>query len=213
MKITKFVHSCVLVEANAEAVLFDPGVYSWNSGLVNLDSFPSLTAIIVTHAHGDHCAEPFVKALVQKFPNARWFAPSDLASTLNEWGVREVSSNSMDNFQVAEVSHADVKPYAPQVRNLIANWDGLVTHPGDTHDFSATNPVLLLPIDAPWGTTIRAINLALELKPKYIVPIHDGMWNDGWKQGSYQNLEKLFADNGITFVKPEDGVSFEVSVE
>ncbi|RTK94956.1 hypothetical protein EKI60_00660 [Candidatus Saccharibacteria bacterium] len=87
-----------------------------------------------------------------------------------------------------------------------------MTDPGDTHDFSSTNDILLLPVQAPWGTTIRAIELGMELKPKYIVPIHDWMWNEDWRNNVYQRMEAIFADTSTTFLQPVDGQPLEINL-
>ena len=212
MKLTKFVHSCVLVEHEGKTVLFDPGVFSWNSGLIKVDSLPSLDAIVVSHKHADHCGEAFTRALVEAFPSTQWFAPQDAHEVLASWGVQDISNESRGNVNLTEGNHAPVDPFAEQVQNLVTHWEDLVTHPGDTHDFTETKDVLLLPIQAPWGTTVRAVKRALELKPKYVLPIHDWMWRDEWRETSYDRLEQLFAESPITFLRPIDGQPIEVNI-
>jgi L-ascorbate metabolism protein UlaG (beta-lactamase superfamily) len=211
MKITKLVHSCVLVEHDGKAVLFDPGIFSWESGLIKVNSLPQLDTIVVSHKHADHCAEPFVRELVQAFPDAEWFAPSDTHEKLKNWGVPRVTNQSGGDILAAEEDHAPVKPFAEQVLNLACHWNNLVTHPGDIHSFADTKDILLLPVQAPWGTTIRAVQLALELKPKFVLPIHDWMWNDAWRETCYARFEQLFAENDITFLRPINGQSLEVN--
>jgi L-ascorbate metabolism protein UlaG (beta-lactamase superfamily) len=212
MKLTKFVHSCVLAEHEGKTALFDPGIFSWNSGLVDVSTLPRLDTIVVSHKHADHCAEPFVRELAKTFPEAEWFAPSDAHDVLKNWGVQHVTNQSHGDILAAEENHAMVEPFAEQVLNLACHWNGVVTHPGDIHTFEGTKDVLLLPVQAPWGTTIRAVQLALELKPKYILPIHDWMWNDDWRQTCYDRFEQLFSQNNITFLRPTNGQSLEVDL-
>ena len=212
MKLTKFVHSCVLVEHEGKTILFDPGIFSWNSGLVTVEKLPKIDTVVVSHKHADHCAEPFVRALVQAFPDAEWFAPLDIHEELQSWGVTTVSDKSNDTIETVIGAHAPVSPFAEQVYNLVTHWRNVVTHPGDTHDFAASKDVLLLPIQAPWGTTIRAVELANELKPKYILPIHDWMWREEWKNTTYDRLEQLFANGPTTFLRPTDGQPIEVTL-
>lgn len=212
MRLTKFVHSCVLVETGEQNVLFDPGIFSWNSGLIDVSTLPKLDAVVVSHRHPDHCGEPFIKALVQQFPDVSWFAPADAHALLKQYGAQNVTNQSSNSLSVEEIDHAPVKPFAQQVRNLVSHWNNLVTHPGDTHDFSETKDVLLLPVQAPWGTTIKATQLALDLKPKYILPIHDWMWNDDWRQVCYDRFQQLFTEAGITFLRPVDGQPIEVEL-
>ena len=49
MRLTKFGHSCLLVEEGGARVLLDPG--SFSEGFEELDG---LTAVCLTHHHGDH---------------------------------------------------------------------------------------------------------------------------------------------------------------
>lgn len=210
MKITKLVHSCVLLEDNGKAVLLNPGIYSWQSGIIDVAKLPKLDAIVVTHKHSDHLGAPFVKALVAAQPDVQWFAPADAHEQLTELGVKYVTDQSSNDIQVTTVPHAKVEPFGSPVQNLIVNCFGKVTDPGDTHDFNETKDVLLLPVQAPWGTTIRAFELGLELKPKYIIPIHDWMWNDEWRKTIYDGLERVFANTETKFLRPTDGEATEI---
>ncbi len=212
MKITKLVHSCVLIEEAGKVILIDPGIFSWNSGIIEVSKFPKLDAVIVTHKHADHLGEPFVKAIVELQPDVRWLAPADAFDDLKSLGVINVSDQSTDVVEVKTVDHAKVVPFGVQVQNLIVNIFGKVTGPGDTHDFNETKDVLLLPVQAPWGTTIRAFELGLELKPKYIIPIHDWMWNDEWRNHVYNRLEDVFKNTDTRIIRPVDGESIEIEV-
>ena len=89
----------------------------------------------------------------------------------------------------------------PQPDKIGVHYLDKFTDPGDSHSFTETKAILALPVQAPWGSKIAAINLALKLQPKYIIPIHDWHWRDEAREQSYNDLEKLFADKGITFYK------------
>lgn len=212
IKITKFVHSCVLVEYDGSAVLFDPGVFSWNSGLIDINSLPEIQNIVISHQHSDHCHEAYVKALLARYPSVDWFAPTDAHDLLRSWGVENVSNQSAGPLMITEQNHAQVEPFGVQVNNLITHFAGLVTHPGDTHNFLESQDILLLPIQAPWGTTVRALELVLELRPKYVMPIHDWMWNDDWRNSTYKRFEQILSEQEIRFLTPIDGQTIEVAI-
>jgi L-ascorbate metabolism protein UlaG (beta-lactamase superfamily) len=212
MKITKLVHSCVLLEQNGRAILLNPGIYSWKSGLIDVAKLPKLHAVIVTHQHADHLGEPFVKALVTAQPEAQWVAPADTHDKLRQLGVTKVTDQSIEDVEVKTVDHAKVVPFGVPVQNLIVHCFDKVTDPGDTHDFNETKDVLLLPVQAPWGTTIRAFELGLELKPKYLLPFHDWMWKDEWRDTIYDGLERTFAETETKFLRPVDGQPIEIDL-
>ncbi len=56
--------------------------------------------------------------------------------------------------------------------------------------------------------TTNAVKLATELKPKYIIPIHDWMWKDEWRMQMYSGLGQYFEGQGIEFIQPIDGEPF-----
>jgi L-ascorbate metabolism protein UlaG (beta-lactamase superfamily) len=210
MKLTKFGQSCVLIEDDNGAILLDPG--SFSEGKLSVADLPPLQAVVVTHQHADHLSEKQVKELVSRFPDVQWVAPADTHDQLKGLGVSKVTNQSVPNIEVNEGLHAPIAPLGDQIQNLVVHINGKVTHPGDSHDFTQTKEVLLLPIDAPWGTTIKALSLAQELHPKYVLPIHDGMWNDQWRQSWYNNCKGILAKDNIDFLIPEDGQPIEIDV-
>lgn len=210
MKITKFVHSCVLVETPTRTALFDPGSFSWDSGLVDINSLPNINDIVVTHEHMDHFSEDFVKSLIAKFPDAQWITNKSIAEKLSILGAANISTESTEFCVVRDIPHADVAPFGVPVEHIAVDWNNLVTHPGDTLDFDTTQSILHIPITAPWGKTVDAIKKVLELKPKYVLPIHDWMLRDEWLKVVYSRLNALCEDNGIIMINPVDGQATEL---
>jgi L-ascorbate metabolism protein UlaG (beta-lactamase superfamily) len=205
MKITKLVHSCLLVEMPApvnRTALFDPGVMSESA--VDVESLEFLDNIIITHNHSDHLHMPLIERLVDKFPEVRITASGDAVTQLAEAGIEAVSEET-PGVIFFDSPHEDVSPLFPQPDQIGVHYLDLLTFPGDSHSFAVTKAVLALPITAPWGATVRAVQLAMELKPKYIIPIHDWHYSDQARQMTYDLLEKQFAGTGTTFLKPETG--------
>jgi len=209
MKITKFVQSCILVEADDRVALFDPGVMSEQA----LDSydFTQLDDIFITHDHPDHFSIDYVKKLVAKFPNVQITSTNEVVQQLAEQGITS-SSDAPNSVVFFDSPHEHVGPLGSQPEEIGIHYLDVLTHPGDSHSFTETKAILALPITAPWGSNVRAIELAIELKPKYILPIHDWHWRDEARIASYNRQEKIFADRGITFFKLETGKSIEVTV-
>lgn len=201
MKITKFVHSCLLVEMPEpvnRTALFDPGVMS--EAALDVDSLQWLDDIIITHNHGDHLSVPLVKRLVAKFPAVRITATAQAVEQLAAEGIT-ASSQPSAGIEFFDAPHESVAPLFPHPENNGVHYLGLLTDPGDSHSFHESKAVLALPIQAAWGSTVRAVNLAFELKPAYILPIHDWHWSDQARQQMYENLEQVFKEKNITFCK------------
>jgi L-ascorbate metabolism protein UlaG (beta-lactamase superfamily) len=54
MKISKYLHSCLVFELDGHKLLIDPGKFSFAEGLVTPETFADVNSIIITHIHPDH---------------------------------------------------------------------------------------------------------------------------------------------------------------
>lgn len=212
MKLTKLVHACVHVEDDEHSALFDPGEFSWKSGLVKLDNWSKLDYVMITHEHFDHFSEDFTKTIVQKFPNVQFFSTKSVAVKLNNIGIKNVKTTSDDNVEVIPLPHASMSPLVPDpnVSNTAFHYKNKISHPGDSHNLAESRDILFIPLAGSWGSAIEGIRMADRLKPKIIVPIHDWMWNDNWRIDMYDRMENYFRKQGIRFIKTVDGEPFEI---
>jgi L-ascorbate metabolism protein UlaG (beta-lactamase superfamily) len=205
MKITKYVHSCLLVEMPApinRTTLFDPGVMSEDA--VPVEQLEYLDDIIITHNHTDHMSMPLIKRLVAKFPEVRITATPEAVEQLQVEGIKATASES-EGIVFFKSEHEDVAPLFPQPQQIGVHYLDRLTDPGDGHSFTETKEILALPITAPWGSAIKAVQLAMQLRPKYVLPIHDWHWRDEAQQQMYEGFESLFKAKDITFFKPQTG--------
>jgi hypothetical protein len=126
---------------------------------------------------------------------------------LKTMGVKHASSESTDAIQVFSTKrHASMEPLAPPPpENIAIHFNDRLTVGGDRHDLEETKDILALPITAPWGSVREGADMALRLKPKVIIPIHDWHWNDDARQGEYERSGGVYEQHGIKFVKPVDG--------
>ncbi|HVX48001.1 MAG TPA: MBL fold metallo-hydrolase [Candidatus Saccharimonadales bacterium] len=210
MKITKFVHSCLLVETPERAALFDPGTLSESA--LDVGKLERLDDIFITHEHADHFSLDLIKLLVKKFPDVRITSTSSVVKQLDEAGIT-ASDQPPAGVEFFESPHEDVAPMFGQPPEEIGiNYLGVLSDPGDSHSFTGTKEILALPITAPWGSSIKALNLALRLKPKHVLPIHDWHWRDEARQQTYDSYGRILGDNGITFHKLQTGIPVEISV-
>lgn len=205
MKITKFVHSCLLVEMPApvnRTVLFDPGMMS--EGALMVDSLEFLDDIIITHVHGDHMSPTLIKKLVTRFPEVRITGSNEVAAQLEQEGIA-VSTVESDGIVFFDAPHEDVSALFPQPEQIAVHYLDTLTDPGDSHSFYETKAILALPVTAPWGATIKAVQLAIELKPGYVLPIHDWHWSEDARSQMYDIIEQALVGHDITFLKLKTG--------
>lgn len=205
MKITKLEHSCLLVEMPEpfnRTALFDPGTMS--EPHVDVNSLQWLDDIIITHNHPDHMSVELLHRLLLKFPQVRITTTAQGVAQLKQEGIT-AAHQEIDGIRFFASPHEDVQPAFPHPEQIGVHYLDRLTHPGDSHSFDATMPVLALPVTAPWGAMIKAVNLAIRLRPRYVLPVHDWHWRDEARTTTYDSLEQLLAEHDITFLKPENG--------
>lgn len=209
MKITKFVHSCLLVETSDRTALFDPGAMSEDA--LDVAQLERLDDIFITHVHGDHMSLNLIKQLVVKFPSVRITGPSEVVTALGEAGIT-ASEAAPAGVEFFESPHESVQPLHEQPEQRGIHYLDVFSDPGDSHSFHETKAILALPITAPWGSSVRALNLALELQPAHVLPIHDWHWNDAARAQTYDRFEEFLGKAGIQFHKLETGVSVTIEI-
>src|SRR4051812_15265297 len=84
MKISKHLHSCLLIEENGKTVLIDPGIFTYQEKALETDKLSNLDYILITHEHPDHMHVPFIKELMEKFPKAQIISNPSIEKILGE---------------------------------------------------------------------------------------------------------------------------------
>lgn len=189
--------------------IFDPGAMSYDA--FDFDSLNQLDDIFITHIHQDHMYLPFIKDLVNKFPTVRITTTNEVKQSLDTEGIKS-ETKAPDGVEFFDAPHENVEPLFPQPEEKGIHYLNLLSDPGDSHSFKETKAILALPITAPWGSSIKALNLTLELKPKYVIPIHDWHWSDEARAQMYSRYEKVLAQAGITMFQPKTGEAIAITV-
>lgn len=208
MKLTKLGHSCVLVETPDKVGLFDPGVWS-DRALI--DAVQYVDRIIYTHEHSDHFDIGILKSLIVKFPNAHIICNAEIQKLIETVGLQVVVRQESECTVKFTSPHEQlpVPGSTPPAENGY-HFKDLFTHPGDSQHFSETKKVLAMPFIGPWGKTGDSIAKVLELKPQYVLPVHDWHYTIEaklWLQGL---LESVFAGTGIELLPNENGRVIEL---
>ncbi|MBI4101225.1 MBL fold metallo-hydrolase [Candidatus Microgenomates bacterium] len=210
MRITKFVHSCLLVEDQGKAVLIDPGNYSWESGLVNLDKLPQLDYMLITHEHADHFHLPFVKAVMAKQPQINILTTQPVAEVLKPAGIK-AATKSQGPVDIWQVAHEALPWQMPVPLNIGLTVFEQLTNPGDSFQLTKTRRILALPIVAPWGAFKQAFDLIMKLKPEVVIPIHDAALTDDARENFfYARSHDFFKSQHINFVPIVSGQPVEI---
>ncbi|MEK7583717.1 MAG: MBL fold metallo-hydrolase [Patescibacteria group bacterium] len=217
MKITKYLHSCLLVQEKQTRLLIDPGTFVFADKLVTLDQIPPVSAIVITHVHGDHCDVKAIKELVRISPGVEIFSNSEVVSSLGHEGVHVAVLNEGDTIRIGSFSvvalrgaHEAIEPDVA-CDNIALMINGRLLHPGDSqHVDIAHAEILALPVAAPWTRRTEAWAYAKKLALKHVIPIHDGFLKDYFRAANDAKFTAWVREWGGTYHALAPGESFEV---
>ncbi|MBO3270521.1 MBL fold metallo-hydrolase [Hymenobacter defluvii] len=207
MKITKYIHSCLLLEQDGEQLLFDPGTFTFADGAVTPDTFKNVSTVVITHQHPDHLD---VKALqeIVRLSGAAVLSTPEVADQLKPYGlkVQVVVEGSLQvgAFQLEAVSVPHEPILDSELPQMLAFFiNGKVLNPADSFSpilqkFKRVE-LLILPVMAPFLTELRVAEFARQLEPQQILPVHDGYAKDFFVEQRYDTYEPHFAEQGIQF--------------
>ena len=216
MKITKFVHACLIAERNGKRILVDPGSYSWQSGLIKDSLLQKIDSVIVTHAHPDHLHEDFVRAVVANSPDATWYGPEEVVEILQKWGVEASAHSDDSNIRFIKSEHADLSPWfsvQPEHTSFVILDELLIG--GDCHTLTESYGARIFGgaiNGGPWGAVVGFSKMieAMQSRPEIVIPLHDWHLNDEARAGIYANLPEVMGKLDVKFVPLENAVSKEI---
>ena len=212
MRLTKFGHSCLLVEEGGARVLLDPG--SFSEGFETLEG---LTAVCLTHQHIDHVDPERVRPLLDRNPGVRVVSDEGSAEALGEAGADVEVVHDGDELALGGLAlrvvgrdHAAVHPEVPVVPNVGYLVGGRLFHPGD----ALTMPgepveVLAVPAGAPWLKLADAVDYLRKVGPRVAVPVHEKVLSEIGISSHYRLLEQL-GGPGTAFEVLDDGRPVEL---
>jgi L-ascorbate metabolism protein UlaG (beta-lactamase superfamily) len=220
MRISKYIHSCLLIEKGKDKILFDPGKFSFIEGLVKPEQFEHLSAIVLTHQHPDHIDDEALAKILSNNASAGVLANTEIRTRLAQKGIAtevfETGTRALGSFMLAAFD----APHAPLLnattpQNTAYLVDNSFLHPGDSFsdrlDAVKNTSALALPVMAPWNTELEVAAFADRIRPRQIIPIHDGYVKDFFRRLRYDNYENYFSKQGIEFLRlDQPGASVEV---
>jgi L-ascorbate metabolism protein UlaG (beta-lactamase superfamily) len=212
MRLTKFGHSCLLVEEGGDRVLLDPG--SFSDGYERLEG---LTAVCVTHQHADHLDAERVRQVLDRNPGVQVVSDEGSAGALAAAGADVEVVHDGDELtlgglglRVVGRDHATIHPDLPVVPNVGYLVGGRLFHPGD----ALTEPgepveVLAVPAGAPWLLLADAVDYLRRVGPRVAVPVHERVLSEAGIKIHYGRLEELGGE-GTSFRVLDDGNPVEL---
>jgi L-ascorbate metabolism protein UlaG (beta-lactamase superfamily) len=206
MRISKYIHSCLLVEEGDDKILFDPGIYSFIEGKVSPATFKDVSTVIITHQHPDHVDIASLKQILAS-SGASVVTNAEVKTVLEKEQIQaivlEEGNYQTRNFTLHAMAAAHEKILAPTLpQNTAYVVNDMLLNPGDSFasHFSTLKGIkaLALPIMAPWTTDVEMAQFASSMAPQIIVPVHDGYVKEFFLKLRYDTFESYFSSLHIT---------------
>jgi L-ascorbate metabolism protein UlaG (beta-lactamase superfamily) len=215
MKITKLVHSCMIVEKDGKKALVDPGSFSWESRIPQQEMLRDIDYVIVTHAHPDHIDPTFASVVNEMSPNAIWYVTPSTKEVIEALpGVQIELESSLDDVVYIASEHADLKHWGACEDHSSYLLFGELLIGGDCRTLTSMNGATVFAgaNGGPWGSIKGMLNMlaALDDKPAKFIPLHDWHWNDQTRKNFYTGLVEAMNKLGIEFIPVENGIEIEV---
>ena len=177
MRVTRFGHSAVLVEASGQRVLIDPGAFS----SPDVFEVQGLDAIVVTHQHADHLDRNHVGALLERNPGAIRLSDPETAALVDGFTAHsdgDVTELGAITITGVGTTHAEILPVIPRVTNtgvlITTGGEPTLFHPGDAYAYAPEGvDVLAAPLSAPWTKVSETVDFVRRVSPRVVFPIHD----------------------------------------
>ena len=207
MQISKYFHSCVLFEHEGEKLLFDPGNYSFIEGRVTPETFRDVSTVVITHNHPDHLAIEQLKRILA-LSGADVITNGEVAAQLRDEGIDATTIEEGTRTAGAFTLRAIPTPHEAILSDTLPRHTAFLVNEqvlncGDSFGEPllpyAGVEVLIMPVTAPFLTEVGAFDFARRMRPRQIIPVHDGAVMDFFLRQRHANYRKNFDALGIQF--------------
>lgn len=187
MKLTKYEHSCLLLEIADERLIIDPGVFSMPLGDIG-----GVVAVVITHEHADHWTPEQLDRIIERNPEAQVFGPAGVVAAAEGYTI--TTTHDGDAVEVGPFSlrffgekHAVIHESIPIIDNVGVLVNDTLWYAGDAYTVPPVSvETLAAPLGAPWLRVGDAMDYVTAVAPKRAFPVHEmtlsvagkGMAND-----------------------------------
>jgi L-ascorbate metabolism protein UlaG (beta-lactamase superfamily) len=200
MTITKFGHSCLLIEENGTRIVLDPGTFTTEQ-----NSLKDIDVILITHEHGDHLSVDSIKEIVKNNPEVKILTNASVAAILEKEAIPatvvkhgDVVTEKGVTFEGVGETHAVLINGVPPIENIGFIIAGRLFYPGDALTL-AEKPIeiLALPAFAPWSKLSETVDYTIAVHPKIAFPVHDAILAHPGMMGHW--FTEIFSKEGIEY--------------
>lgn len=210
MKITKQGHACLIFEESGKKLVLDPGFYSEPQ-----ENLTEVVAIVITHAHDDHCYEEQLDRILKTNPEAQIFCPADVAKRLVNYKTTVIYHG--DKYPVGPFTieafgdlHAQIHHSIPVIENRGVLINDQVYYPGDSFTLP-DRPVELLcvPTSAPWLKMAEVMDFVSAVDHKQSMPTHNALLSDFGHKLNNSRVQAITESKGgkFTYLLPGESMT------
>lgn len=212
MKLTKYEHSCLILEKAGSTLVIDPGSFT-----MPLSDLANVVAIVVTHEHADHWTAEQLDRLLDRSPDARILGPAGFAAAATEATVEVVAGG--DEVEIAPFSlrffggkHAVIHESIPVIDNVGVLVEDTLYYAGDSYTVPEGIEVdtLAAPAGAPWLKIGEVMDYVMTVKPKRVFPVHEAVLSQIGKNMVNARIEWAAQQGGGELFVLEPGESSEI---
>lgn len=207
MKLTKFKHSCFILESDGQSLVFDPG--NWSTDFVDPGN---ISVIMLTHEHGDHFDKDLLQKIINSNREAVIVAPHEMAEKLAGFSTKGVSPGDSVAIGAFKLSfyggeHAPIHPEIQSVVNVGVLVNDSLYYPGDSFALPGKEiKALALPVTAPWLKISEPIDFMVAAKPRFAFPVHDHIASSDGKALVDRIIGRFADKHGINYQRIDGSV-------
>jgi L-ascorbate metabolism protein UlaG (beta-lactamase superfamily) len=175
MRVTKYEHAALRLEAAGKALLIDPGAFT-----SPLDELGSVVGVVLTHEHPDHWTPDHLDRILKASPGVPIYGPAGVAKAAAGYDIIEVNPGDTVDLEPFTLEffggrHAVIHESIPVIDNVGVLVNGAFYYPGDSYTVPKGRDVALLaaPIGGPWLKIGEAMDFVLAVKPRQAFGTHE----------------------------------------
>mgnify|MGYP003425133795 FL=1 len=198
----------MVLEINGKRIMTDPSNSDYGGDSI---SETGLSAILITHEHGDHLHIETLKEVLKNNPEAIVISNTSVGKLLTEAGIAFTKVEDGEDYMLYDIlikgfgdKHAHIYEDYGQVQNT-GYMINEFCYPGDSFNMPPSKvDILALPVLGPWMKMKDAIDYAKELRPRIVFPVHDATLKP-FATFIYGIPQHFLSQVGIEFKKLEIG--------
>ena len=174
---------------------------------MSAETFRDVDTVVITHSHPDHLDLNALQQIVA-LGNPTIIANDEVAAILANEGISATVLNEGEHtagpFRLRAIPtphEAILADRLPQHTAYLINERVLnaVDSFGEPLLAYAGIDTLIMPVMAPFLTEVRAFEFARSMRPRQVIPIHDGYSRDFFLRLRHDNYAQQFERIGVTF--------------